>query len=103
MGEHPTGIMAATQTRNGYFWHILLSSLYFIRDERGNSVGGIFLERGLGSSGRLYRFVWNCPNRQLAVEINMRNIPTAQQSYHGNNWDRFVGKGKWVCFARGKK
>ena len=27
----------------------------------GNSVGGIFLERGLGSSGRLYRFVWNWP------------------------------------------
>ena len=43
------------------------------------------------------------PNRQLAVEINMRNIPTAQQSYHGNNWDRFVGKGKWGVFRQREK
>ena len=43
------------------------------------------------------------PNRQLAVEINMRNIPTAQQSYHGNNWDRFVGKGKWGVFRQSEK
>lgn len=43
------------------------------------------------------------PNRELAVEINMRNIPTDKQSYHGNNWDRFVGKGKWGLFRQREK
>lgn len=40
------------------------------------------------------------PNRQLAVEINMRNIPNDKQSYHGNNWDRYVGKGNWGMYRQ---
>ena len=87
----------------GYFWHILLSSLYSY-EMKGEIVwAAYFSKRGLGSSGRLYRLYGIGPNRQLAVEINMRNIPTAQQSYHGNNWDRFVGKGKWGVFRQREK
>ena len=38
----------------------------------------------------------------LPLEINMRNIPTAQQSYHGNNWIVLLGKVKGVFRQREK-
>ncbi|MCD8317953.1 MAG: alkaline phosphatase family protein [Paraprevotella sp.] len=39
-------------------------------------------------------------DKQLSVEMNIRNTPTETQSYHGPNWTYLVGKAHWGMYRQ---